>query len=82
MSIYILKKSDYEITAIYYSLGNICVKKIEKGMWGKEEIIASGVKPEFSVFEYNSDYMVIYQHKMEVCTFVEMVKKVLKYWKV
>ena len=63
MSIYILKKSDYEITAIYYSLGNICVKKIEKGMWGKEEIIASGVKPEFSVFEYNSDYMVIYQHK-------------------
>lgn len=63
MSIYILKKSDYEITAIYYSLGNICVKKIEKGMWGKEEIIASGVKPEFSVFEYNSDYMVIYQNK-------------------
>ena len=63
MSIYILKKSDYEITAIYYSLGNICIKKIEKGMWGKEEIVASGVKPEFSVFEYNSNYMVIYQKK-------------------
>ena len=39
-----------KLRQFYYSLGNICVKKIEKGMWGKEEIIASGVKPEFSVF--------------------------------
>lgn len=77
MSIYILKKSDYEITAIYYSLGNICIKKIEKGMWGKEEIVASGVKPEFSVFEYNYNYMVIYQRKMAVCIFVKMAKKKL-----
>ena len=83
MSIYILKKSDYEITAIYYSLGNICIKKIEKGMWGKEEIVASGVKPEFSVFEYNYNYMVIYQKKngsMYLCENGKEEVKILKVW--
>lgn len=63
MSIYILKKSDYEITALYYSLGNICMKKIEKGEWCREEVIADEAKPDFTVFEYNSDFMVIYQKK-------------------
>lgn len=62
MSIYILKKSDFEITAVYYSGGNICIRNVDKGLWGRETIVAKGVKREFSIFEQNDEIMILYQH--------------------